>query len=100
MPAVLHQKFPSTVNPRPDIHTFPNARSITRERGSDFRGWGIYTDGVLRVVNGETSTEWGVIARSPHGRIDIMLVLLSPPRLIPPSQVPGLFLTTLLKNFQ
>ena len=27
----------------------PNARSITRERGNDYRGWAIYTDGGTRV---------------------------------------------------
>ena len=50
----------------------PNVRSITRERGNDYRGWAIYTDGGTRVVDGETLAGWGVISRSPHGRIDVM----------------------------
>ena len=29
-----------------------NARSITRERGNDYRGWVICTDGGARVVDG------------------------------------------------
>ena len=33
---------------------------------------GRYTDGGTRVVDGETLAGWGVISRSPHGRIDIM----------------------------
>ena len=40
--------------------------------GDDFRGWTIYTDGGTRVENGETVAGWDVIARSRHGRIDIM----------------------------
>ena len=45
MPAVSHQNFwlPKS-----------NARSTTRERGNDYRGWAIYTDGGTRVVDGET----------------------------------------------
>ena len=43
-----------------------------RERGNDFRGWAINTDGGTRVVDGETLAGWGVISRSPHGRIDVM----------------------------
>ena len=50
----------------------PKARSTTRERGNDFRGWAIYTDGCTRVVDGETPAGWGVIARSLHGKIDIV----------------------------
>ena len=42
----------------------PSIRTTTRERGNDFQGWAIDTDGT-RHVN-------GAIARSPHGRIDIM----------------------------
>ena len=33
-------------------------------------------DGGTRVVDGETSAGWGVIAQSPHGRIDIMFGLV------------------------
>ena len=36
------------------------------------RGWAIYTDGGTRIVDGETLAGWGVISRSPHGRIDIV----------------------------
>ena len=43
----------------------PNARSTTRERSNDFRGWAIYTDGCTRVVDGETLAGWCVTARSP-----------------------------------
>ena len=50
----------------------PNVRSITRERGNDYRWWPIYTDGGTRVVYCETLAGWGVISRSPHGRIDVM----------------------------
>ena len=46
--------------------------TTTRERGNDFQGWSIYTDGATRVVDGGTLAGWGVIARSPHRRIDIM----------------------------
>ena len=46
----------------------PNVRTTTRERGNDFQGWAIYTDGRTRHVNGETLAGWGVIARSPHGK--------------------------------
>ena len=38
----------------------------------DYRGWAIYPDGGTRVVDGETLAGWGVISRSPHGRIDVM----------------------------
>ena len=31
----------------------PNDRSITGERGNDYHGWAIYTDGGTRVVDGE-----------------------------------------------
>ena len=33
---------------------------------------GYYTDGGTRVVDGETLAGWGLISRSPHGRIDVM----------------------------
>ena len=51
---------------------FPNDRSRTRIRGTDFRGWAIYTDGGTRIVDGETLAGWGVISRSPHGRIFVI----------------------------
>ena len=50
----------------------PIARSAIRQRGSDFRGWAIFTDGGTRSVNGETCAGWGVIAESPRRSIDIM----------------------------
>ena len=50
----------------------PNDRSTTRARSNDFRGWAVYTDGGTRVVDGETLAGWGVISRSPQGKIDIM----------------------------
>ena len=54
-----------------------NARSTTRERGNDFRGWAIYfSDGGTRVENAQTFAEWCVIARSHHGRIDVMFGLV------------------------
>ena len=63
------EKFPS---PKPDIRIFPMLIPQQRERGNDFRGWAIYTDGVTRVVDGGILAGWGVIALSLHGRIDIM----------------------------
>ena len=50
----------------------PNYRSRTCTRGTDFRGWAIYSDGGTRIVDGETLAGWGVISRSPHGRISVM----------------------------
>ena len=73
MLAVPHQNFrlPRTKARYPQL---PNARSTTRERGNvnDFQGWAIFTDGCTRLVDGATSTGWSAIARSRHGRIDIM----------------------------
>ena len=42
----------------------PNARSITRERGNDYRGLAIYTDGGTHVVDGETLAGWGERGRN------------------------------------
>ena len=50
----------------------PNSRPTTRERGSDFQGWAICTDGGTRVVDGETLAGWSVVSRSFHGRTDVM----------------------------
>ena len=50
----------------------PNVRTITRERGNDFHGWAIHTDGSTRLADGETLAGWSAVARSPHGRIKIM----------------------------
>ena len=41
-------------------------------KGDDFQGWSIFSDGGTHVVGGETFAGWCVIARSLHGRIDIM----------------------------
>ena len=70
-PGVPHHTFrlPKPKSRYPYLHT---DRSITRELGSDYHGWAIYTDGGTRVVDGETLAGWGVISRSPHGRIDVM----------------------------
>ena len=51
----------------------PNARSTTRDRGNDLRRWAFYRHGGFRVVDGETLDGWGVISRSLHGTIDVML---------------------------
>ena len=48
----------------------PNDRTTTRQKGYDFQGWAIYTDGGTCAVDGETQAGRGAIARSP----------LSPPR--------------------
>ena len=39
----------------------PNVRSSTRERGNDYQGWAIYTDGSTRVADGETLAGWGAV---------------------------------------
>ena len=71
IPAFQHQNFrPPKLEAR--YPYLPNARSITRERGNDYRGWALYTDGGTHVVDGETLAGWSVISRSPHGRIDVM----------------------------
>ena len=41
-------------------------RIRSRERGNDFQGWAIYTDGCIRFVNDETLPGWCTIARSRH----------------------------------
>ena len=71
MPAVQHQNF-RLPKPNARYPYLPNARSATRERGNDFRGWAFKTDGGARVVDGETLAGWSVISRSLHGRIDVM----------------------------
>ena len=71
VPAVLHRDF-RLPKPKARCSYLPNARSLKRERGNDFQGWAIYADGGNRVVDGETSAGWCVIARSLHGRIDVM----------------------------
>ena len=71
MPAVprLNFRLPKPKARHPHL---TNVRTTTREIGNDFQGWSIYIDGDTRVVDGETLAGWGAIARSLHGRIDIM----------------------------
>ena len=71
LPANLCQYF-RLLRPRARYPHLPNIRSLTREMGSDFRGWAVYTDGGIRSVNGETFAGWGVIARPPRGSVDVM----------------------------
>ena len=70
MPAVerLNLRLPK---PKARYPHLSNIRITTRERGNDFQGWAIYTDGGTRLVNGETLAGWDAVARSHH-----------PPRLI------------------
>ena len=79
--------------PAPSQRSFHN----TCERGYDFQGWAIYTDGGTRIVDGETLAGWSVIARSLHGRIDLMFGPVVTTELVLPSLVPELTPTTLLK---
>ena len=58
--------------PMPDYPHLSNGRTTTRERGNDFQGWAIYTDGGTRLGDGETLAGWGAVARSLHGGIDVM----------------------------
>ena len=51
-------------------------RKKENERGNDYRWWAIYTDGVTRVVDGETLAGRSVISRFLHGRIDVMFGLV------------------------
>ena len=71
LPGVPHQNI-RLPKPKARYLHLPNARSTTRERGNDYHGWAIYTYGGIRVVDGETFAGWGVISRSPHGRIYVM----------------------------
>ena len=70
-PAVLHHNFRLS-KPKSRYPYLPKARSITRERGNNYRRWAIYTDFGTRVVDGEALAGWCVISRSPHGRNDAM----------------------------
>ena len=71
VPGVLHHTF-RLPKPKSRYPYLPNDRSITRELGNDYHGWAIYTDDGIRVVDGETVAGWGVISRSPRGRIYVM----------------------------
>ena len=48
---------------------FPNKRTTTREKDKDFKGWAVFIDGRTHVSDGETTVRWGVVARSPDGRL-------------------------------
>ena len=66
MLAVQSQKFrlPSAKAKHPPI--------ASRERGYDCQGCAIYTDGGTRLGDGETLAGWRAVARSSHGRMDVM----------------------------
>ena len=70
-PGVPHHTF-RLHQPKSRYSFLPNDRSITRELGNDYHGWAIYTDGGTRAVDGETFAGWGVISRSPRGRIFVL----------------------------
>ena len=54
MPAVPRLNF-RVPKPKSRYPHLLNVRTTTRERGNDFQGWAIYSDGGgTRVVNGET----------------------------------------------
>ena len=71
IPVVQSQKFRLPAANARYLH-LPNIRTATRERGNDFQGWAIYTDGRTRLADGETIAGWGAVARSHHGRIFVM----------------------------
>ena len=54
------------------IRISPNIRTTTREKGNDFQGWAVYTDGGTCVSEGKTVAGWGAVARSPGGRMSVM----------------------------
>ena len=70
-PAVQSHKFrlPSAKVRYPHL---PNVRTTTRDRGNNFQGWAIDTDGGTRLADGEKLAGWGAVARYPHGRTDIL----------------------------
>ena len=68
---VPHHSF-RLPKPKSRYSFLPNDRSITKEPGHNYHGWAVYPDGGFRVVDGETFAGWGVISRSPHGRIYVM----------------------------
>ena len=75
MPAVPRLNF-RLLKPEARCPHLPNIRTTTRERGNDFQGWAIYTDGGTRLVDGETLAGWGAVAQSLHGKIDVMFGLV------------------------
>ena len=68
---MLHQQFrlPVVKARYLNLHS---TRTTTREKGNDFEGWAIYTDGGTRVSEGETSAGWRAVARSPDGMLYII----------------------------
>ena len=50
----------------------PNIRATTHERGNGFQGWATYADESTRLADGETLAGWSAVARSHHGRIDVL----------------------------
>ena len=71
IPTALHSKFPLPAAIARYLY-LPNARATARERGNDFQGWAIHTDGGTRSADGKTLAGWSAVARSHHGRIHVM----------------------------
>ena len=71
IPLAPHSKFRLQAATARCPH-LPHVRTTARERGNDFQEWAVYTDGSSRRAAGETFAGWGVVARSLHGRIDVM----------------------------
>ena len=72
MPAVPRLNFRQPKSKARYPH-LPNFRATTHKRGNDFQGWASFTDGCTRLVDDEILAGWGAIARSHHGRIDVMV---------------------------
>ena len=87
IPVVSRQKFrlPAAKARYPHLH---NIRTSTRDKGNDFQGWAINTDGGTRLADGETLARWSAIARSHHGRIAVMFGPVITTELISRLQVP------------
>ena len=71
LPGVPHRSFRLPQHKSRYPHLL-NVRSITRELGNDYHRWAIFTDGGTRVVDGKILDGWGVISRSPRGRIFVL----------------------------
>ena len=71
LPGVPHRscRLPKHKSRYPHL---PNNRSVTKELGSDYHGWAIYTDGGTRAADGEILAGWSVISRSPRGHIFVL----------------------------
>ena len=66
MPAVPRLNF-RVPKPQASYPHLPYIRTTTRERGNDFQGWAIFSDGGTRHVNGETFVLFGpVITAEAH----------------------------------